>query len=306
MRRTQIEFDQYISPDGITYDLDGSVDRAIVTSLDGQGMPPIEYITQRGPLQHGETIIAYRLQPRVVQMIFRQNACNRQGYWDNRAELLNQLRPNRSVSGTVPLPGQLRKIQPNNTVRDLDVVIESGPVFESNGADWDEWSFQEGLRFVAHDPTFYDPTAVVVDASPPAITELSVPISVPLHFGAGTATVLTNQVYGGTWLAFPVITLTGPLEAAVITNLTTDEEIIFAKVLDGGEVVTIDLRFGYKTVKDANGVNLLGFVTGDLGSFHIEPDPVAPGGVNNLSFYIASPAATGAVQMQYNTRYIGI
>lgn len=306
MRLPPNEFDLYISPDGTVYDLDGSVDRAMVVSLDGQGMPPIQYSTQRGPLQHGETVISYRLQPRVVQMVFRKNACNRQGYWNNRAELLNVLRPNRSVLGTVPQPGKLRKILPDQSIRDLDVLIGQGPVFESNGADWDEWSYQEGLRFIAHDPTFYDPSIVTIAANPAALTDLSVPISVPLSFGPGTVTVLANPVYSGTWLSYPIITLTGPLDAVVVENLTTNESITFAKTLDGGEIVTIDLRFGFKTVRDAGNTNLIGYASGDLGSFHLEVDPIAPGGVNNLSIFIASPKATGAVSIQYYTRYIGI
>jgi len=121
-----IEFDLYITPDGVLYNLEDLKDRAIIGSVTGQGMAPLEYQTQRGPQQHGDTIIGYRLSPRVMQMVHRRNACDRQGNWDHRDELLDVLRPNRVTLGPGgrPLPGQLRKIRPDGSIRDIDVLIE--------------------------------------------------------------------------------------------------------------------------------------------------------------------------------------
>ena len=51
MKRQQLEFNQYISPDGKVYDFDNKVDKFIYP-MANLGMAPIRYITQRGPFQN--------------------------------------------------------------------------------------------------------------------------------------------------------------------------------------------------------------------------------------------------------------
>lgn len=305
------EINQLITPDGIVYSIDGLIDRTMPVPFDGQGTPPIEYATQQGPQQHGQTVISYRLQPRIMQGVFRWNARNRQGLWDERATLLNAIRPNRINVGSVPTKCVLRKIFPDYSMRDIDVLIAEGPGFLATGS-WDEFSFEEPIRFIAHDPTFYDPTTVEVTASMQALSELSVPISVPFHFGPGTQSLASNIVYTGTWLTYPVITITGPVTAVIIQNTTTGEEIQFTKQLAGGQRAVIDTRFGYKTVVDPDlatddpDYNLIGYVQGDLGTFHLDPDPQAPGGINAIQIYMTATSPDGSVVFAYNTRYFGI
>lgn len=303
-----IEFDQFITPDGVIYNLDGITDRALIRSVDGQGMPPIEYQTQRGPQQHGETVIGYRLRPRILQMVYRRNGANRQDYWDNRSDLLDVLRPNRMTIGGRPKAGTLRKILPDQSLRDIDVVIEQGPDFQPSGDEWDEWSFQEALRLVAHDPTFYDPTVSSLDVSTAANSDLVFPITFPITFGSSIYSVSQNITYAGTWLAYPIITLTGPLLAFVLDNATTGEHLEIIHALADGESMEIDLRYGYKTVEDNSGNNLIGSVSSDsdLGTFHIEADPLAAGGVNQLDFYFSGIGGNTTASLTFNPRYIGI
>jgi len=309
----QVEFDVYITPDGDEYQLgDDQENRMILSGISGQGMPPLEYTTQRGPNQHGETVVKYRLQPRVMQMLLRQNNYTRQAYWDNRARLIDVLRANRQLTlADRPLPGRLRKIMPDGAFRDIDVLIAQGPEFQP-AQEWNEWSFEEALRFIAHDPTFYDPVPVTVPAAIPANSQLAFPASFPASFGASAAFVDVNHHYDGTWLTYPVITLTGPLTAVVIENLTTGEAIQFTHILEAGESAVMDLRFGYKTVVNPDlpandpAANLIGAVDGDLGMFHLEPAPLAPGGINQLRFFISGLTSDGLVSLEYHTRYIGI
>lgn len=156
------EFDYYISPapENREFNLhDAEV--MFIMSGTGHGMPPIEYITERGPLQHGESLIDYRLRPRLITMVTRRRFPCRQDYWDGRDDLLDALRPNRQAIGQFN-PGVLRKILPDGSMRDIKVMIESGPAFEPRAMDrWDELAFTEILRFVAHDPIFFDPMTLV-------------------------------------------------------------------------------------------------------------------------------------------------
>ncbi len=306
------EVTQLITPDGKIYSLDGIKDRSILVQFNGQGTPPIEYATQQGPLQHGQTVISYRLQPRILQGLLRWSGRNRKELWDQRSALLDAIRPNRINVGSVPSPCVLRTILPDYTIRDIDVLISDGPGFETGNDAWDEFAFEEPIRFIAHDPTFYDPTALTVTATIGAIAGLSVPISVPLSFGSGAQTFAFNVTYTGSWLTYPVITLTGPLTAAVITNTTTDEEIQFTKPLASGAQAVIDTRFGIKKVYDPSlpetdpNYNLIGFVSGDLGTFHLDPAPQAAGGLNVLQIYMASIGSSGSISFTYNTRFFGI
>lgn len=306
------EFNQLITPDGVVYSLDGIVDRALMTTFDGEGMPPVEYPVQQGPQQHGQTVLSYRLQPRIMQVLFRRNARDRQGYWDIRKELIDMVRPNRKPVGSRPTPFVLRKIFPDYTIRDIDVLIAQGPNFESSKNDWDEFSFEEALRFIAHDPTFYDPNVVNIATVTNVITNLVVPTSVPLIFGSASTLTTVNHVYTGTWLSYPIITMTGPLNSVVITNVTTGEEIQFTHPLISGQQAVIDTRFGYKIAYDPSlpltdpASNLIGSVRGDLGTFHLDADPQAAGGVNQLQIRMWVVRGQGSVQIQYYTRYLGI
>ncbi len=306
------EIDLLITPDGITYALDGVKDRVMTTQFDGQGMPSIEYVTERGPLQQGQTVLAYKLQPRVMQIAFRRSGHDREQYWSLRQELINQLRPNRLQTGTVPTPCVIRKILPGHIFRDIDVLIQQGPDFSSGDGNWDEFGFTEGLRFIAHDPTFYDPEAHVETFLFNAIAGLVVPTSYPLVFGSGTTSLTLDITYVGTWISYPVITITGPIDAASITNTTTDETLGFSKPLGLGEQVVIDTRFGHKSVYDPllapsdPEYNLIYAVSGDLGTFHIEASPQAPGGLNHLEVTLFGVDPTGSVAIQYYDRYIGL
>lgn len=302
------EFTEYHSPDGLIYRFD-DIDQFLVSET-GYGMPDISYISQRGPFQHGNTIYDYRLDPRVIQLVHRRNACSRTDYWANRANILNLLRPNRQSFGSFDL-GTLRKIFTDGSMRDIDVIIEQGPAFEARNPDqWDEWSFTETLRFIAPYPPFYDPTLKTVTwASGVAITEIEFPITFPITFSASLLSSSGNNItYDGTWLSYPTIEITGPIGGFKITNDTTGEFIQLNYTLAAGEVVTISLEFGNKTVENAAGDNLIGTVTTDssLATFHIAPDPEAAGGVNSFSVAGAGVNDDTQVVLSYYEFYIGI
>jgi len=331
-----IEFDTYTTPDGSVYNFHNGVDKFLM-SFEGTGMPNIDYITQQGPLQHGETVIDYRLQKRVIQYVVRRNACDRYDYWKNRFDMINMLRPNRQATTTMA-PGYLRKIIPGldpithvPIVRQIDVFIESGPVFAPRSLeDYDEFGITEALRFVAPDPTFYDPTPTTMNWSlhPQSHlvfdTALGGIILLPYSgypIDAGTDMVFgTNMIgddetalYLGNWPSYPTITITGPLAGPIIHNLTTGKKIRLLYNVSGGETVTISLPYGNKTVINQLGVNLSGTVTddSDLADFAIEPTvyptvSVANTGLNTLRV-VGGGAVIGVTSITIScfTRFIG-
>ncbi len=280
-----------------------------VMSFSGFGTPPIEYITQRGPFQDGETVKDFFLRPRVVQMLLRQNFSDRSDWWDGRAAILNEIRPNRQSTATAVIPGILRMVKTDGSVRDLNVFIQEGPRFEPRqSSQWDEWSFQEILRFVAHNPVLFDPTRVDFAFTFDIDDDLVFPITFPIMFGGGVIDLTPNINYTGTWLSLPIIVITGPLEGFRLDNLTTNEKLELSINVPAGRVVTIDTTEGFKTVTDDLGNNLIGGLTSDsdLATFHIAPDPEAPLGVNNMRLQGTSPTGATSVEIRYFTRFFGI
>jgi hypothetical protein len=328
MAGTTIEITEYHSPDNVIHRFTSGA--KFLLSEEGLGMPSIRYITQKGPYQHGETYLGYALEPRVIQMLIRQNGCSRQEYWANRSTVLDMLRPNRQTVGTFE-PGVLRKIFQDGSMRDIDVFIQDGPIFTARSLDrWDEWGYQEAIRFIAPDPTFYDPTIQIASASlttsdslvfynavtGPAYTDLDLynrlygVTSTGLRFDSGSifSSIVCTTV--GSWTVFPDIYITGPALGVIIENKTTGEILRINYDLQTGYNIHVDLHYGRKRVyvveTDENIIGTLS-TDSDLSTFHLEPEPGAIGGANNIEIY-AGNAIIGLTEIQFrwNDRYIGI
>ncbi|KKN66977.1 hypothetical protein LCGC14_0466570 [marine sediment metagenome] len=312
------EYNQYIASDGTVLDFE-SEDK-FLTSWEGWGLPPIEYITQRGPTQHGATVVDFRLQTRIVQMVLRNNGCSRYDYWEDRSTLIDAIRPNRHNLNAFG-PGVLRKYLPDGSIRDLDVLIQKGPIFQSKkGRLWDEHGFTEPLRFIAHNPIIYDPVEVclewtlatsdqlVFDTSFGSLIFHKDGVGDGLRFGSDVIDSDRIVSYVGTWFTFPTIEITGPLSGFIITNLATNQFIRLNYVISAGEVVTIGLQYGNKVVQNNLGISLIGTVTTDsnLVDFHIAERPIAPNGINTLRVLGGGANVNTAVQVAYFTKYIGI
>ena len=311
MQRTFIEFTRFETADGTTFYFD-TINKFMLTE-EGTGMPEIDYLTQRGPTQHGESVYGYRLQPRVLQYLFRENACSRDDYWAARATLLDMLRPNRHAFGEFN-QGTLIKTISSGEERAVDVMIMSGPAFAARRLGrWDEWSLQESLRFIAHDPTFYDPDLNTESwvVAPDTANHLVLPFTFD-----GTSLVFRQSVinedhevtYAGTWGTFPEITIDGPIYWPRITNESTGEVIYLDYDVADGETITITLEYGNKSVESSTHGNIIGAVrsTSYLATFHIAPDPEVAGGVNTLNASGSGANLNTAIDIKYYTRYIGI
>ena len=287
-----LEYDIFTAADGTQYILHGPGGRSVLSDT-GTGMPEIEYITQRGPFQHGESVRDFFLRPRVVEYHIRQVGCSRDQYWSLRSALLDILRPNRGINAT------LTKVLGDGTRRALTVTVQQGPKFEPRRPDrWDEFSIDEIIRFVAYNPVYYDPTQNSVSFD--ALGGLTFPITFPIVFAAsgGDSTV----DYEGTWEEYPVFVITGPLSAVSIINTTTGESIGLNYAIPAGRTVTIDLTYGVKSVTLDDGTNLIGYITNssDLATFHLQP------GINQLSVLGTGFVAGSAIAMTYYDRFIGI
>lgn len=301
-------------------------------------MPPIDYITERGPFQHGETLKGFRLRPRVIQMLMRHNYPSRDRLLAGRMQILDVLRPNRQVVGVGPNTGILRHSFKDGTKLDLNVIIQSGPGFQPAQADtWDEFSWEDVIRFIAFDPIFFNPyrhdwpfiNIVLPNGTrqdtltllqlvfPTATGGITFPVGTGITFnrnigipgiggGAVAPTIDPNVLnYLGNWFEYPTIVLSGPLDSPIIiTNTTTNETIRLNYSVQPGETVTIVLAPGAKSITSSTygtSVSLMGFLSSDsaLGTFHLEP------GVNNFQTVFAGQDTNSVAKFQYYDRYVG-
>lgn len=300
-----IEFDVYIAPDGEVYNLHTPPVRAVI-SLDGDGIPPINYITQHGPYQHGQTIIDYFLQPRTIQVVLRANGRSRTDWYWIKKLLVDALRPNRTPGMGAPQPGVLRRYMPNGKWIDLDVVAAKGPGFTArNLSNWDEWSFQETIQFIAHNPIYYNPVPHALAFSNP-INQLVFPVTFPILFGA--LDVTQNVTYLGDWMEFPSITVSGPLLNPTIVNVSTGEKLSLNYSLPVGRHLTYTLPYNLKQVLLDDGTSLAPYLTNDssMATFHLAPNPEVDGGVNAIHVYGNGTAAGSAISMSWHDRYIAL
>lgn len=307
------EQDIFIASTGQEYRLTLASTKRTVLSDEGTGMPPVEYITERGPFQHGESLRSFYLRPRTVQYVLRQKFCDRNAYWRGRSELLTALRPTGA--------GTLRKILGDGRQFDLSVNVLEGPRFEArNPQVWDEWAFQEVIRFIAHDPVYYDPLQRNHDFLNPIVgcgftytfpftfcepAQLVFPTTFPIAWSGfdvgGTDGV--DVEYRGNWEEYPDIFIYGPCLHVIIENLSIGEKIdITGLNLLAGESIHIALSYGSKTATHSNGGIMLSYITedSDLTSFRLQP------GENKFRVRVVGDTIDTHVNMTWYDRYVGI
>lgn len=286
---------------GTTYTLHDVSSSLAWVGEDNWGMSPVRRIIDRGPLQHGDSDIDFRLEPRMGMLKLLARGGSAGGYWDLRATLHRIFRPSNT-------PIQLLWGLDNGNQRAIDVHYAGDMTLGSDSRLGYNHTAVVQLR--AADPTFYDPTIQSVPFTTGGGSGgFVVPVVVPVGVGASTINSTQVIVYPGTWLTLPIVTIIGPLTNPVITNQSTGEKLDFTGItITAGHTYTIDCRNGYKTVLYDDGTNKIADLTddSDLATFSIDPDPDVPGGNNTIKVTGSGANASTAVNIVYYVRYVGI
>ncbi len=266
-------------------------------------MPPVRRLSEQGPLQHGDTDLGFRLDPRTFVLTLKtaQNQTLASLY-NNRKQIINIFKPLSS------LPVALKYILPNGDTRQIDCNVAGK--FQIDEESREGYMQKAVIPLRAPDPTFYDPTRVTVYVFLSTGTfATTIPFAVPFNVGTGGGAFGQSQTitYAGTFQTNPIITITGPATNLIITNVSTNEKLDFTGTTITG-TWTIDTRYGFKTVKDGSGVNKISALSDDssLATFHLDIDPVVPGGGNTINITGSAFGLATQLYVQYYTRYIGI
>ncbi len=289
----------YAITNSVTYNLSDAINFGWL-DYDAFGLPPIQNITEQGPMQHGVTWLDFRMGPRLVPFTLDVQATGVASQYAARASLLDIFAPG--------MPIKLQLQYDTGNVRQLDCYINGGLSF--GRAQEQGFQMVIPVELIAPDPCWYDPTPGYIGFSlGGGLDSYAVPMVVPHVVGAST--IVTNQTlnYPGNWLSYPTITITGPITSPVITNSSTSEKLDFTgTTIAAGHYYTIDTRYSYKLVTDDAGTNQNAKLTTDsnLATFHIERR-LAGETTHANSIKVTGTAANAAsrVDISYYNRYTG-
>ena len=113
--------------------------------------------------------------------------------------------------------------------------------------------------------------------------------------GTGIFAGGTDVAYAGSVQSFPTVTVLGEGTLVSIANEDTGKEMLFDMFIAGGEIITIDLTPGTKTVTSNFYGNKLGDVLpqSDLNTFALAPDPLLDtDGYNHIGITMSGLAVT--------------
>jgi hypothetical protein len=291
--------------DGELYSMQDGTDRIVLSTPGQMGLPPIDYITQKGYKQDGETELGFRLQPRTLSVNFRHDGCSRDEYWQVRSAILDIVRPNRNGQMTftfVTSEGDKRSLM----VRSLN------PTFPDIGSEVNfEFGFGEIFSFRAFDPLFFDPTVITGGTADQDITELTFPITfdpgVSITFDTDEAFGAIAVSYSGTWYSYPTFVITGPFTEILITHNEIGASLLYQNSAVVNESLTIDLE--NVTIEDQDGNDMFGFLNeiSNLLDLRLQPHPIVENGNNSIAFSIlGSVSNQTTITMTYTNKYLGI
>lgn len=275
-----------------------------VITAEGVGTAPVRRLVDRSPFQDGDTDVGYRVDARLINLVLLSIAPDLATADTYRDAIYAYFRPLRN-------PLILRCTRDDGSLRQIacyPVGVVDAPITEEDRM-WGNQRLAVQLR--AADPIWYNPaerTAALGGATGSGTRGFTIPMAVPMVQSTATLVDVVQPVtYVGSWDSYPVLTITGPGTGVTVTNTTSGEVLDFPTVaLSAGDYLTVDLRYGAKTVVDQDGTNAIAELSddSDLATWRLLPDPDAPGGINEIHFEVAANATDAtALTITYYERY---
>jgi len=285
------------------FDLSGSTPEFMVHYLgdENYGMAPLHMITSRSPVQNGDTTLDFRLDPRIIQIPLLIECETLQEQYDQRNYLLSIFKPSNTDSYLiVTYPDGRERVITTRVLGGLDFNMEPSAGY----------SIRAVVKLRCSDPTWYNPDQYTLPLVTISGTATAYPKVYPTTYGTTTFGGSFQIIYAGTWLSYPIITVTGPVTNFSIINTTSNQNItlVAGTVIGAATTLRFDLSYGLKTVTDQTGANRIGLVdsNSELAQFAIFPAPDVSNGINNLIVAGTGTTTASSVYLSYYDRFIGI
>lgn len=273
----------------------------LLTGIDGIAAAPVARIAERGPQQHGQSDLGYRLQPRKIVLALLARGGD-EAAWFARRNTLQQIF--RSTDEPVKL-----RITNGAMVRQIDCYLNGTLEMTPEVGLMPSWQ-RVGIELYAPDPTWYDPVSAVFTFTLGGGETLAIPLSVPMRVGSSTIDQSVVVPYDGTWDAYPIITAIGPMTDLSIQNNALGDKLSFRGVtIAAADSYVIDCRYGYKTVtRTSDGANRIQDLTSDsnLATFRIGAHPRPRNGTNSIRVTANGLTTASKIIIRYHPRYLGV
>lgn len=267
---------------------------------DNFGLSPLHIVTERSPVQQGETFRAFRLDPRIILVPLLVKCYSLQQQLDMQSRLLNIFKPTTQY-------GVFSVVYPNGMTKNINTRVIGG--MEFNQPTEAGYSFRTVVKLYCGDPTWYNPDQNIIPLYTQSGTPLAYPKAYPVNYGTVTDSYVTLQ-YAGSWVSYPIITVTGPITNFSLTNVTKNQNItvLAGTTIPAGTTWRFDLSFGEKTVYDQSGNNKISLIdpSSELAQFAMYPEGDVPAGINVLTLTGTGMTTATTVYMSYYDRFIGL
>ncbi len=293
--------DVYIKKGTTFYSIsDGVI--AGLAAYSGTGLSSYHSITERGPFQHGESYIDFRLDPRELILSLIVKASSASALQDKLDDLTELCKPR--SSGLVPM----KFVTDTGVDKRAEAYYVDG--IGLTRAIGDGVHYKVPLAFRVPSGVFSSPTGGAVSYyMTGAVGSFNVPMVVPVGVGTSVVDISDSIPYSGTWRSYPVITVVGPITNCVITNTSTGDKLDFTGLtIASADLRVVDCRFGYKTVKDVSGNSCISDLTADsdLGTFHFAPDPDLIDGNNAITITGTASTSNTQINIVYDILYAAL
>jgi phage-related protein len=224
----------WIDPDGVTWPLEVDWD------VSGRFMPRVEFVSDGVPGQPGEFFREARHGVREFMLSVDITGTTEANLRSTLRSFVASMDPTRGA-------GRIRVTSPVGDQREIVCRYSAGLEMEERlGGSGPNWQ-QAAIKFVAHDPYWYDVSPTSKTFTVTALVPSFFPIF-PLRLTASELAVDDTVDNTGDVAAWPVWTVNGPGSGIKLSNLTTGRLIYLpSTTLVAGQTLVIDTRPGYKS-----------------------------------------------------------
>ncbi|WP_368657626.1 phage tail domain-containing protein [Metabacillus halosaccharovorans] len=279
----------WIDSNGTEYELN-DVDFRVLDGMNGRFMPPISFIEEEVPFQHGTKLRQVKVNARDVDIPLYIET-------NSPLELRKTIRNTLKMFNPLKGDGKLRSIAPDGSQRELycrySTGLEGNEDNDSKGTYWQKVI----LVFRAFDPYWYD-TITRVETFTTGKPATFFPFF-PLRLSSSSVFADATIDNTGDVETYPEWIIQGPGENIVIRNQTTRDAIFLATFLQEGESIIIDTHPKRKTVKKGDGSNLFAAQTEESSLWPLQE------GINNIRIEMGNATSASSVQISYRNRYWG-
>lgn len=279
----------WIDANGIEYELN-DVDFRVLDGMNGRFMPPISFVEEEVPFQHGSRLRQVKVNARDVDIPLLIET-------ESELALRNKIRNSLRMFNPLKGDGKLKSIGPDGSQRELycrySTGLEGAENRDSKGVYWQKVI----LVFRAFDPYWYD-VATNVHTFKSGQPATFFPMF-PMRLSSSSVFADISIDNTGDVETFPEWIITGPGSNIVLRNLSTGLITHLDTSIGEGETITIDTKPKVKTVKKNDNTNLFPTQTDESSLWVLEE------GNNNIRIEMSNTNDQSSVQLSYRHRYWG-